>query len=401
MAPIYVCLECQVDELGESFTTDNAKESATVRQFCKGLARGARVVEETGTRAATVKTYHTGINRYRKFCNLIAARPFPSTVALMVMFATYCLSWEQLDSSTTVNMIMAVSAWHDYVNTTLETATRQEMSRGWPSITNPAKSKRVRALLDNISKNFKKESKARTFLTLDEIKALWQLGFPMDIRGMHHRLGFMLCIFGMLRQRAATLLIISYSIGKDSSGRPSVKYHDDSDVKVVRDRPDLGVHVSIRVDVDKNVDSRKSRTAYLPEHILGLGIHPVLELDSYLLTVQPPSGGFLLAAPKGLKQRTFNKNPFTAMAKVFTTAFKKVFPGSSKVSLIGSHSGRKSLAQALWNAGYCRRVIADAGGWFIKKEAVDIYFLTLPATILAAIASLGSTQTAPQPGRSD
>ena len=49
LAPIYVCLECQVDELGESFTTDNAKQSATVRKFCKGLARGARVVEETGT----------------------------------------------------------------------------------------------------------------------------------------------------------------------------------------------------------------------------------------------------------------------------------------------------------------------------------------------------------------
>ena len=46
------------------------------------------------------------------------------------------------------------------------------------------------------------------------------------------------------------------------------------------------------------------------------------------------------------------------------------------LSRIGSHSGRKTLSQLLWEHGFSRQLIADAGGWYIKREAVDLYFRT-------------------------
>ena len=60
------------------------------------------------------------------------------------------------------------------------------------------------------------------------------------------------------------------------------------------------------------------------------------------------------------------------------------------LSLLGTHSGRKSLAQWLWNDGVCRRIIADAGGWFLKRDAVDLYFRTARETILNAVRNVGA-----------
>ena len=57
---------------------------------------------------------------------------------------------------------------------------------------------------------------------------------------------------------------------------------------------------------------------------------------------------------------------------------------------LGTHSGRKSLAQWLWDDGHCRRIIADAGGWFLKRDAVDMYFKTARHHILLAVAGIGA-----------
>ena len=73
-----------------------------------------------------------------------------------------------------------------------------------------------------------------------------------------------------------------------------------------------------------------------------------------------------------------------------------MFPLDATVELIGSHSGRKSLAQWLWNAGHCRRVIADAGGWFMKRDAVDLYFKTARHTILSMVRNVGQSLARPQ-----
>jgi len=349
------------------------------------LYKAAELIFNTNLRDSTHRNYVQGIKHYTDFCTLVDLSPFPSSVEKIVLFATYSIAWSKLDSSTVTGRISALSAWHDYVSALWALhAPRQN----W-SLFNPCKSARVRDLITGISANLKKKSRARSFLTMAEVHTLWHKSLlPTGAREMHHRLGFMLLIFAMLRQRAAVLLIIRYTIVIAAGQLPLIIYHADSDIRVVRNDPELGPHIVINVDVDKNVNSTSARLAYLPEAIPDMGIFPIDVLESYLLRVRPPSGGFLLAAPKGLKNHTFFTNPFTGMAGVFIKAFKKAFPNSPKQEFIGSHSGRKSLAQALWDMGLCRRFIADVGGWFIKHDAVDIYFKTRPFAILAALRAL-------------
>ena len=194
----------------------------------------------------------------------------------------------------------------------------------------------------------------------------------------------------MLRQKAATHLIVAYRIVVDDVGAQTVEFLADSDIRVVRDA-DLGDHIEINVDVDKNVNALKRRKAYIPFEVPALDIYPVSFLIWYILKYRPPSGGYLLAAPLSVRKKTFRTTRFTGLANAVKRAFRAVFPGDPTVNLVGSHSGRKSLAQWLWNAGHCRRVIADAGGWFMKRDVVDLYFKTAPKKILHAVRYVGMT----------
>ena len=78
-------------------------------------------------------------------------------------------------------------------------------------------------------------------------------------------------------------------------------------------------------------------------------------------------------------------------------AYRRAFPqvGAEYLKMLGTHSGRKTLAQLLWDHGFSRRLISDAGGWFLKKEAMDLYFRTAAHVILGALASLSLTAVAP------
>ena len=116
----------------------------------------------------------------------------------------------------------------------------------------------------------------------------------------------------------------------------------------------------------------------------------MLLLEAYLIKYKPPSGGFLLSAPLSAKKNTFRTTRFTGLGAAVKRAFSAVFPRDKLVDLIGSHSGRKSLAQWLWDAGHCRRVIANACGWFMKRDAVDLYFKTSAKQILHDVRHVGS-----------
>ncbi len=108
--------------------------------------------------------------------------------------------------------------------------------------------------------------------------------------------------------------------------------------------------------------------------------------------MRPPSGGPLFAKPtkKGFASKGSNASADIKRAYKRTCSHGAIEYDAAIHDSLGTHSGRKSLAQWLWDEGHCRRIIADAGGWFLKRDAVDLYFKTARHIILGAVAGIGT-----------
>jgi hypothetical protein len=237
----------------------------------------------------------------------------------------------------------------------------------------------------HIEENFKKQSKAKLPWSIKQARRMYRHGFDKKTRsGRHRRLTFMFSNLGMLRKNASRSLRIVYRITR--SGK--IKYGKDSQVRVVREtarRPFLHGFTH----ADKNASAARRRDFYMPDHVPALDLWPVQEFEDYLRTERPPSGGYLLAAPLGRYGHRTTR--YGSHGTAFIQAYKHAFPKAKDFGNFGSGSARKSLAQWLWTAGWAKRIIADAGGWFSRKSAVDLYFKTEPRRILEAIRSIGRT----------
>ena len=171
---------------------------------------------------------------------------------------------------------------------------------------------------------------------------------------------------------AAKHLKCTYTLHQDGS----VSYDKDSHVRVVRPR-DGGRHdayILLKVTNDKNLKRGQSRLHPIPFE--AMGVRPVELLEHYLREIRPPSGGYLLSAPKGLRH-AFYDGMYTAFCPAVRSAFEKAFPGVDS-EYIGGSSPRKCMPQWMHEAGHSLEEIADVGGWSLraKLDAVHHYFKT-------------------------
>ena len=131
----------------------------------------------------------------------------------------------------------------------------------------------------------------------------------------------------------------------------AVVFSEQSDVQVRYDQQRGDSYIQLRVDVDKNVHERDAVFAYIPARFKTLSVRPVDVLTDYLLSVRPPSGAYLLSAPRSARLPAvgFHAGPFGGMCAAFKKAVSRASPGagSELVDRVGSHSGRKLLAQWL------------------------------------------------------
>ena len=101
------------------------------------------------------------------------------------------------------------------------------------------------------------------------------------LRPEHNKLAVALSLLGMPRQKAATSLIVRYRVHVGPTGEQTVEFLEGTDIRVVRDA-DLGDHVAINVDVDKNVNALKRRQGFVPDEVPALGLSRVAMLERYL-----------------------------------------------------------------------------------------------------------------------
>ena len=134
------------------------------------------------------------------------------------------------------------------------------------------------------------------------------------------------------------------------------------------------------------MDSRHEVYAYIPYYVRSLDIYPVQMLEHYLRTFRPPSGGFLLSAPltTAVRPATFRTTSYSGFAAAFRSAYARACPlgGATALDRVASHSGRKSLAQWLFDAYASHKLIAHVGHWACREDALDAYYKSSPYTII-------------------
>ena len=262
---------------------------------------------------------------------------------------------------------------------------------GQPPLSSPLDSPSIAQLLTAVRRRSRRTPKGRLPLLRSEFLAIYDRGFDVRLpSGMHRRLALMLLNLGCLRRNAAARLVVRYTV----SFNGSVTFGDLSDVKVLHDPDTLQHYISLRIMCDKNVLPSDEVFAYIPAHVPSLGVRPVALLLDYLRRVRPPSGGYLLAAPRSTSFPPFSffKTPYSAFNDAFRRAYARAVPDPAARSVplqrVGSHSGRKSLAQWLWDAHSNLRLIADVGHWRCSGDAMQVYFVSSRATILRCLSNL-------------
>ena len=330
-------------------------------------------------RDSTRVNYAGGRKPLETFSNELGVSLFPSAPIVLMDFVVHSLT-AGLDSSTIKGRLAAIGDLYEYCRVHLRMT----------GLKNPLRNAQLVAILRTLGLNYKKPGGGSVALTVTELHGIYHRGFPAATRRARWaRFFFMFLNLGMLRHTAVQSLVVRYVIADGQ-----VQTLPASDVQVYYHAQYGGIIIAIRVDSDKNMNALKAaqdggRYAYIPGSLPLLGLEPVADLLEYLARETPPSGGKLFAFPDK-KGRGFAEKPTSTFNSYLKKAYRTAHPDAPQesVSRLGSHSGRKTLAQMLWNAGFARRLIADAGGWFLKREAIDLYFKTAPAVILKAIASL-------------
>ena len=378
--PAFECIHCAV--LSETADLDLSPDQRLLR---KHLARGRYHLLSLQKRSSSRANDLQGLKAYYEFCAATGQPAFPATAAQIIDFMVYGVQLKNWDSSTITNRVQSIGALYSYLRVFL----------GWRFVRSPLREPSVIEAGRILGANFKKEGGGRLPLSFAELHGLMARGFTgRTRRGRWARLYNTVLNFLMLRNVAASHLNVAYDIAIDADGNETVVFLPLTEIGVWFDTAFNADIVYANVREDKNVDARRAadggRKAYCPAVLPNFGIDFGKDLIDYILYVRPPSGGPLLTRPskKGFGFDSVKSNNFSK--DYLQPAYKQAFPDVSAEYLrrLGTHSGRLTLAQLLWNAGFERRLIADAGGWFIKREAVDLYFSTASLHILQAMAAL-------------
>jgi hypothetical protein len=395
--PAHTCVNCLVERYasaGALLPMASQAAEQVRRTRLAGLARGRMMILSQVKRTSTRGSYRAGRAAFQKFAEEFHLRLLPLEPGLLMDAAVHDLSALGLDSSTVKLRVTAMYDVYDYARTRL----------GLRGLRNPCRDPEVILFTRVIGINYKKRSKARTAISIGVCARMLAHGWDTRTKlGLWGRMHWVLLNVGMLRTGCCLKLLVAYDITLTADGVETVNWRPESDIGVFTadDAPeDVDPRfVGTNVDADKNVRSWNRRMSYMPADVPRLGAFPVDWLTNYVLTVRPPSGGPLLAKP--LKKGGFSAKPSGASAdvkKAYRRACERTGAAldDSIFKLLGTHSGRKSLSQWLWEDGHCRRLIADAGGWFLKRDAVDLYFKTARHTILSMVRNVGQSLARPQ-----
>jgi hypothetical protein len=263
--------------------------------------------------------------------------------------------------------------------------------------------------------DYKKTSKAKVAFSIAQMKRVYAAGCDSEgfgnpgepeggkygtkrraslRRNWHHRVAITFLNAGALRMNAAAALRVLYRLNGSCKG--GIEFLPGSDVSVQWDETLELWYIDICVDAGGQ-ERQDKQDGLHPRGHLGAGRCASRGFIVLFPSFRTPSGGYLFRAPNGggntwyplQRNKKGHIGGFTNWSNMVQEMYQRAFPTATDNILYGSHSGRKSLAQWLWDDGFPRRLIADVGGWFMKKDSMDLYFITSRFVILRAITYMG------------
>ena len=373
-------------------------------------------------KASSLQQYGVGVRCIERFASTMGLDGLPMTTPGLLLFMDWAVSPNggNLSAVTLKGYLNSVSQWYNHVMHIVN-------SNLGGHLENPVLTASVRGFRSVLIKWFTKPSTAKRPFTWAEVTGILLRGFDEGTPfGLFAKLFFCLCTFGMLRQTAAANLRVSYTIHSTPLG-PVVEFLEDSEVRIVYDPEDQAEVIRLCHSLDKNLSTARTAVSNLPGYIPGFKLDLTALLRHYLISVHPPSlhegtlpprdpkwgrgylalgpqeqDGLLFAYPKftplrgppvlGTRQLTFSRMPFTGGADLFKHAFARAFPEKASktiLRLLGSHSGRKTLALWLWVQQRDKRLLQDAAHWSVAMEgAIASYYATPWRTIVHAVMAL-------------
>ena len=334
LCPLHKCTGCLVEQ------TSGRGGKARNRE----VRRLQEVVAE-GTKSGSWDVQRRGLAHFVRYLEGKGGR-LPAQEMDVSLWLVDCVKRDdRIDSTTAESYMAGVAAYHVQAGSATEGKVR-----------NPTKGYAVRSVLKVVRKHYKLESKAQRPLSMAEWLGMWNRGFDLgeDSRKVKHaRLAMVIATFGPFRAVAWRALKVTYKVRGGA-----VTFPPGSDVQIVRDGSWKGPYIMIKSIVDKNVDSSKVRKVPIPAVVMG--VHTVRLLQDYLVSMRPPSGGYLLAAPVG--QQKWSKAKFSSMGKLVKGAFARAFPGMPATGVAGN-SFRKSWAQWMKRVSCTDSEVVDICGW--------------------------------------
>jgi len=322
----------------------------------------------------SVAKHQQGVQDYIRFGEALGEAVLPGTERQLLLYLAYSTleRGRTLDSSTVESHVNSVNLWHAEASRELGVA-----------LAAPGKSKEARRVLRILKKRFKKADQKKREWTMAEMKGMLERGFRDTRSGRHQRINLLVNTLFVIRPDAAAHIVVKYVVTEGG-----VEFLADSELQMLK--VESGRALAVGFTKDKNVHGGRWRWSVVPEAIPNLGVRPIDEILRYLVEEQPPSGGYLLAAPIG-NAKVFRRTAYTGSCAAFQKAYLRAWPGRTDVDTIGAQSCRKSMASWLWWDGRSKRNIADQGGWSLhsRKDAVDVYFKTSVPVLLRMLTDLG------------
>ena len=332
-------------------------------------------------RELTTKRHAHNLKTYEKYCHIMGVRAYPPAVHDLELFIAYSLTTRRpvLDPASVKLTIGAISGYMIQLQ-----RVGLNVSPPW-ILENAAKSDTVNNLLKTCMDYYKLPVRAKLQMSVETLFEVLFKGFDNSTRfGLHQLTFFVVSMCAPCRPGAAANIKISYHVTGEE-----VHTTADSDIRFFPKGTPLWrfAYILIRITTEKNVTPSSPRWVYIPGTMLGFNVYDIIH--GYVLTQRPPSGGFMLAAPKSAHGTGFWSVPYTNYGNAFQKAVTRSLNGALDAKDYGGGTPRKSFAQWMNAAGVPRHVMADICGWSLRnRDAMDGYMQTTPEMMMRIKTSL-------------